>query len=105
MAIQKFVYNELQVKINDAESHYYKNNYRRQLFYENDFLCYINTLGIEGTYLDIGTNIGNHLVYLGLFTSAEKVLDLSLLTYIKISLNKTLILINFKVLYKYKAKH
>jgi methyltransferase, FkbM family len=36
-------------------------------FYEQPFLEAVRDLGLRGTYLDIGTNVGTHAVYFGLF--------------------------------------
>lgn len=36
-------------------------------FYEQPFLEAVRGLGLRGTYLDIGTNVGTHVVYFGLF--------------------------------------
>lgn len=36
-------------------------------FYEFDFLKYIESLNLEGEYLDIGGNIGNHTLFFSLF--------------------------------------
>jgi FkbM family methyltransferase len=36
-------------------------------FYEQPFLEAVQALGLRGTYLDIGTNVGTHAVYFGLF--------------------------------------
>ncbi|MCC8363781.1 FkbM family methyltransferase [Lysobacter sp. A6] len=36
-------------------------------FYEQPFLEEVRALGLRGTYLDIGTNVGTHAVYFGLF--------------------------------------
>lgn len=37
------------------------------LFYEQPFLEAVRSLGLRGTYLDIGSNVGTHAVYFGLF--------------------------------------
>lgn len=44
-------------------------------FYEKSFLDYVAKLDMGGTYVDVGGNIGNHTVYFGIFTRAEKVLS------------------------------
>jgi len=36
-------------------------------FYEQAFLEHVRALGLRGTYLDVGTNIGNHALFFGLF--------------------------------------
>lgn len=43
-------------------------------FYEQPFLEYVRELGLTGTYLDIGTNIGNHAMYFSMFCKADKVI-------------------------------
>lgn len=43
-------------------------------FYEQPFLEHVRSLGIGGTYLDIGTNIGNHAVYFALFCPSRRVI-------------------------------
>lgn len=45
-------------------------------FYEQKLLRYIQKQEIPGVYIDVGANIGNHSVFFGLFTKAEKVLGL-----------------------------
>ncbi len=62
-------------------------NYRRAYdcinegrFYEQPFLEYVRSLGLGGTYLDIGTNIGNHAMYFSLFCKAERVIGFEPMT-------------------------
>lgn len=43
-------------------------------FYELTFLEHVRSLGLGGTYLDIGTNIGNHAMYFSMFCPAERVI-------------------------------
>lgn len=43
-------------------------------WYEERMLSYIASLGIAGTYLDVGANVGNHSVFFALNTRAEKVI-------------------------------
>lgn len=45
-------------------------------FYEQKLLKYIQKQEISGVYIDVGANIGNHSVFFGLFTKAEKVLGI-----------------------------
>lgn len=73
MSMHTFEYNNIKVQMNDADSSYYSGNFRRKEFYENEFLNYVTVLNLRNTYLDIGTNIANHLVYFSMFTNAEKV--------------------------------
>jgi FkbM family methyltransferase len=44
-------------------------------WYEQEMLDYIRGLGLSGTYLDVGANIGNHSVYFATNTKAERVLS------------------------------
>lgn len=44
-------------------------------FYETNLLNKIRSLGIRGTYLDIGANVGNHTVYMSLLSDAYEVLS------------------------------
>lgn len=44
-------------------------------FYEKKFLDYIASQDLRGVYVDVGANIGNHSVYFGLFTKADKVIS------------------------------
>ena len=37
------------------------------VFYEQAFLEQVHAMNLTGTYLDIGTNVGTHAVYFGLF--------------------------------------
>lgn len=41
-------------------------------FYEDDLLRAIRALGLRGTYVDIGANIGNHTVWFGLACPSER---------------------------------
>lgn len=43
-------------------------------FYEKGFLEHIRSMGLRGVYLDIGTNIGNHLLYFAKFCPSERVI-------------------------------
>jgi FkbM family methyltransferase len=43
-------------------------------FYEQPFLEYVRSLKLGGTYLDIGTNIGNHALYFAMFCDTQKVI-------------------------------
>lgn len=55
-------------------------NVRRKLnsgrFYEQKFLEYIAGLDLQGLYVDIGGNVGNHSVYFANFTAADAVISL-----------------------------
>lgn len=46
----------------------------RGQFYEQPLLDYIRSLGLRGTYLDIGTNIGNHALFFALFCASDRVI-------------------------------
>lgn len=46
---------------------------RQGRFYEQRLLEYIQSLNLEGSYIDVGANIGNHTVFFGLFTRAKKI--------------------------------
>lgn len=43
-------------------------------FYELPLLEYIRALGLGGTYLDIGTNIGNHALFFAMFCDCDRVI-------------------------------
>lgn len=43
-------------------------------FYEQPFLEHVRSLGLRGTYMDIGTNIGNHAMYFALFCQSDRVI-------------------------------
>lgn len=45
----------------------------RGLWYEQEMLSYISTLGVTGSYIDIGANIGNHSVFFARNTAADRV--------------------------------
>jgi protein O-GlcNAc transferase len=51
--------------------HMYSGCFKEKRFYEEDFLSYIETLNIQGEYLDIGGNIGNHALFFTLFCPAD----------------------------------
>ena len=56
---------------NDHQAKYWKKNE----FYELRLLNKIKSLGLKGTYLDIGANLGNHTVYFSNFTQAENIIS------------------------------
>lgn len=43
-------------------------------FYELPLLEHVRALGLGGTYLDIGTNIGNHALFFAMFCNCERVI-------------------------------
>src|SRR5690606_12205195 len=43
-------------------------------FYECPFLEHVRTLDLAGTYLDIGTNIGNHALFFSMFCRSDEVI-------------------------------
>lgn len=51
----------------------YSKNFSQNMFYEQDFLDYISSLQLEGSYLDIGGNIGNHALYFAIFCNSTVV--------------------------------
>jgi predicted RNA methylase len=42
-------------------------------FYEEAFLSYIQSLGLAGTYIDVGAFVGTHTVFFGVICKADKV--------------------------------
>lgn len=48
-------------------------HYRKSMFYEPHMLEYIRTLGLGGTYLDVGANVGNHAVHFELLCPSRRV--------------------------------
>jgi hypothetical protein len=48
------------------------NHIRRGRWYEDGMLAYIHELGVGGSYLDVGANIGNHALYLAANTPRRK---------------------------------
>lgn len=46
----------------------------RGQFYEQPLLEYIRGLDLRGTYLDIGTNIGNHALFFAMFCPSDRVI-------------------------------
>ena len=42
-------------------------------FYEEKLLSYISRLDLEGVYIDVGANIGNHALFFDMCTKAKKV--------------------------------
>lgn len=51
----------------------YGDCFARNVFYEQTFLDYVRSLGRAGTYLDIGTNVGNHALFFAQLCRAERV--------------------------------
>lgn len=58
------------------DDHIYKTINHQKNFYEIKLLEKINSLGVSGTYVDVGSNIGNHTIYFALFTKANKVISI-----------------------------
>jgi FkbM family methyltransferase len=56
----------------DHISNFWKNN----IFYEINLLEKIKSLGLNGTYVDIGSHHGNHSVYFDKFCKSEKVISI-----------------------------
>jgi len=50
----------------------YTSHFKKGHFYEHDFLEYIASLNLVGTYLDVGCNLGNHLLFFAKYTKAER---------------------------------
>lgn len=51
----------------------YSKTFSQNMFYEQDFLDYISSLQLEGSYLDVGGNIGNHALYFAMFCNSTVV--------------------------------
>lgn len=51
----------------------YGDCYSRNVFYEQDFLEHIRSLGRAGTYLDVGANVGNHSLFFARLCRASRV--------------------------------
>ena len=45
-------------------------------FYELEFLQFVQSLNLGGTYVDIGANIGNHSVWLANFCDCERIISI-----------------------------
>lgn len=43
-------------------------------WYERSFLEHVRSLGLSGTYLDVGTNIGNHALFFAMFCPSDRVI-------------------------------
>ena len=51
----------------------YSDCFSRNFFYEQDFLDHVRSLDRTGTYLDIGSNVGNHALYFARLCRADRV--------------------------------
>jgi len=47
--------------------------YKKGVFYELDFLSYVAALKLNGDYIDVGQNVGNHSIFFASCTEADKV--------------------------------
>jgi FkbM family methyltransferase len=74
MSVHEFDYQGKNVCIDDGNSLTYSACYKNNKFYESDFLTFIKSLGLHGIYLDIGTNIGNHVIYFSKYANADRVI-------------------------------
>ena len=54
----------------------YKNYFSKGNFYEIRLLEKIKTLNLNGVYIDVGANVGNHSLFFSLFCNASKVISI-----------------------------
>jgi hypothetical protein len=76
----EFVYDDRKVEFTGT----YTGGYdciNRGAFYEQAFLEHVRSLGLSGTYLDIGTNIGNHALYFAMFCPSQRVIGFEPMTH------------------------
>jgi len=67
------LYSEKQVFFVGDYGAMYSQYFSSNKFYEFDFLKYIESLNLEGEYLDIGGNIGNHTLFFSMFCPSTHV--------------------------------
>lgn len=61
---------------NDHIFKYFKQTHNNLLFYENKLLEKIKSLNLNGTYIDCGSNIGNHSVFFLNFTNCNNLVSI-----------------------------
>jgi FkbM family methyltransferase len=78
--MKKFKYNNKEIYFWSRfdNDHIYKRIKKYNNFYEINLLEKISTFNLSGTYVDIGSNIGNHTIYFALFTNSERVVSIEI---------------------------
>lgn len=71
--MKKFKYNDKEIIFKSVSDYDHIHSNHNRGFYEIKLLNKIKSLNLGGLYLDVGANIGNHTVYMSMFTDAEKV--------------------------------
>ncbi len=82
--------------------------FHRKTFYELKMLEYISSLYLKGTYIDVGSHIGNHLIYFSKFCLAEQVLGFEPLFHFYNIAQKSIVINNISEkcqLYNYGLSH
>ncbi len=87
-----FIYNGRRVNFDESVDAMYLRHFTSQKFYEHDFLRYIQSLGLVGTYLDIGAHVGNHTIFFGMFCESLVVIAFEPLSGYVNMINKNLLL-------------
>lgn len=70
----KLNYKDKVITFNYKEDDYICKYWQRGMFYEWPLLEKIKSLGLKGTYLDVGAHFGNHGIYFDKFCDSEKVI-------------------------------
>lgn len=66
-------YNEKRTRFVGKYGEHYSGIFSKNQFYEMDLLQYIQSLSINGVYVDIGGNVGNHSLFFAQHCGAVKV--------------------------------
>ena len=72
----KFEYNESTLHFNHPERDYIAKSWKEGKFYEDRLLKKIESLNLDGTYVDVGSHHGNHTVFFDKFCNSEKVISI-----------------------------
>ena len=61
-----------------TEDHIYKFIKKHKKFYEEELLNKIESMNLTGTFVDVGSNIGNHTIFFSKFCNTESVISIEI---------------------------
>lgn len=72
----QFVYDGVEIGFDAVTGDYIAKSWIGGNFYENKLLEKVKSLGITGTYVDIGAHHGNHSIFFDKFCNSDKVISI-----------------------------
>lgn len=73
--IKTFIFDKIKYNIKGIEDEHIFKQINNNCFYENQLLNHIKNLKIDGIYIDIGANIGNHSLFFANHCNSKKVIS------------------------------